>query len=73
MKHNIWLWPNRKIGKKESGEMREEHNAVVNDNANLLEALQAVADAGDPDNLGFCNNMSHAEHAARLTLRALRR
>jgi hypothetical protein len=39
-----WLWPNRTIGKAESGVLREEHNAAVNENAELLVAASdAVA------------------------------
>ena len=39
---NTWLWPNRTIGKNESGELREEHNAAVTINAELLEALEEL-------------------------------
>jgi len=35
-----WLWPDRTIGKRESGTLREEHNATVNAHADLLEACQ---------------------------------
>ena len=36
---NTWLWPNHNIGKRKSGELREEHNAAVNQNAKLLQAV----------------------------------
>ena len=35
-----WLWPDRTIGKRESRQLREEHNRVVNENAELLTALK---------------------------------
>lgn len=35
-----WLWPDKTIGKKESRQLREEHNEVVNLNADMLEALE---------------------------------
>lgn len=35
-----WLWPDRTIGKRESRQLREEHNKVVNAHANLLEVLK---------------------------------
>ena len=28
--HKSWLWPDRTIGKRESRELRNEHNALVN-------------------------------------------
>ena len=40
MKTQSWLWPDRTIGKAESRQLREEHNALVNSHAELLEALQ---------------------------------
>lgn len=42
MSAQTWLWPNRVIGKRESGVLREEHNAVVNTNATLLCVLRAM-------------------------------
>jgi hypothetical protein len=38
-----WLWPDRTIGKRESGTLREEHNATVNQCADLCAALEACA------------------------------
>jgi hypothetical protein len=38
-KFNSWLWPDRPIGKAESKQLREEHNALLNSHAELLEAL----------------------------------
>jgi len=35
-----WLWPDRQIGKRESRELREEHNALVNHHETLREILQ---------------------------------
>lgn len=70
---NTWLWSDRNIGKRESRELREEHNIAVNQNVRLLEALQAVADAGRPDEYGFSKEMQYAQHAAYLTIQALRK
>jgi len=39
---NTWLWPDREISKSESRRLREEHNALVNLNADLLRALQRI-------------------------------
>lgn len=43
---HAWLWPNRAIGKVESGSLREEHNRAINaladaqaENERLREAL----------------------------------
>lgn len=38
-----WLWPDRNIGKRESRQLREEHNRTVNSHADLLAALREVA------------------------------
>lgn len=35
-----WLWPDRTIGKRESAALRNEHNALVNDLADAVEALE---------------------------------
>ena len=48
-----WLWPDHTISKSESRTLREEHNALVNLNADLLERLLALTPggsefAGDP-------------------------
>lgn len=40
MKAQPWLWPDHAISKRESRQLREEHNAVVNLNSELLEALK---------------------------------
>lgn len=37
-----WLWPDRAIGKRESRELREAHNATVNMAAELLHELLAT-------------------------------
>lgn len=50
MKAQSWLWPDHIIGKRESRKLREEHNAVVNSHAELLEALKQ-AGAGMSDTL----------------------
>jgi hypothetical protein len=38
-----WLWPDHLIRKSESGILREEHNRLVNVNADLVEALREMA------------------------------
>lgn len=35
-----WLWPNQIVGKRRSGELRDEHNATVAVAAGLLDALR---------------------------------
>lgn len=40
----FWHWPDRIIGKRESRQLREEHNALANSHAELLEALTAIYD-----------------------------
>jgi hypothetical protein len=35
-----WLWPDHNIGKRESRKLREEHNEVVEEHAELLAAAQ---------------------------------
>jgi hypothetical protein len=42
MKVQSWLWPDRVISKRESRVLREEHNAAVNTNAELLLACNAA-------------------------------
>lgn len=41
-KHQSWLWPDRAIGKRESRELREEHNALINSHAQLLDVLRMM-------------------------------
>jgi len=36
-KFQAWLWPNKPIGKRRSGALREEHNALYNAYCELLE------------------------------------
>lgn len=40
---NSWLWPDRTISKRESRQLREEHNALVNEYAELLKFHQDEA------------------------------
>jgi len=40
-----WLWPDHAIGKRESRRLREEHNATVNECAELLAACNSVLDS----------------------------
>jgi hypothetical protein len=39
-----WLWPDRKIGKRESRRLRDEHNATVNAIVITRDALRRVID-----------------------------
>jgi hypothetical protein len=51
-----WLWPDHVIGKRESRRLREEHNAAVNDCADLLaagERMAAVIRMGSIDNVSL--------------------
>lgn len=40
-----WLWPDRVIGKRESRQLREEHNATNNLLHEALDQLETLADA----------------------------
>jgi hypothetical protein len=44
VKPTTWLWPDHKIGKRESRKLREEHNALMNQSADLLAALMEMMD-----------------------------
>lgn len=49
-----WLWPDRTIGKRESRDLREEHNALVKLNVELLAVLELVErDSTDSDVLDY--------------------
>jgi len=37
-RYTSWLWPDHAIGIKESRQLREEHNALVNSHAELVAA-----------------------------------
>jgi hypothetical protein len=37
-----WLWPDHVIGKRESRQLREEHNALVNSHADMRDALKQI-------------------------------
>lgn len=41
MKHEFFHWPDHVVGKRESRQIREAHNAAMNDYHALLETLQA--------------------------------
>lgn len=40
-----WLWPDHNIGLRESRKLREEHNALVNSHAALVEALEGCLES----------------------------
>ncbi len=42
-----WLWPDRVIGKRESRDLRDEHNRLVNSHADLLSASELVMSSAD--------------------------
>jgi hypothetical protein len=64
-----WLWPDRTIGKAESRQLREEHNALVNEATRMREALQAIlndteqAPVGDETDRHFAVIMARARSA----------
>lgn len=46
MSNQFWHWPDHTIGKRESRQLREEHNRIANERAELLGVLKdAVTDA----------------------------
>ena len=47
-----WLWPDRTIGKRESRQLREEHNALVNEHAAMRDALRELSEAVKPTREG---------------------
>lgn len=40
----FWHWPDRNIGKRESRVLREEHNKLANEHADLLTKLEGLVD-----------------------------
>ena len=42
MKTETWLWPDHTIRARESRQLREEHNELVNSHADLLAACKAA-------------------------------
>ena len=49
-----WLWPDHSIGKRDSRGLREDHNATVNQHAEMLELLQrAMTLRRTPSALGW--------------------
>jgi hypothetical protein len=61
-----WLWPDRTISKRESRQLREEHNALVNASAELVDALKglkAILDEYQDLNDQDCDAMCKAESA----------
>jgi hypothetical protein len=64
---SAWLWPDRKIGVHESRTLRTEHNALVEMNAELLEALRDIARELDlaPVTIGSAH---HARDRARAAI-----
>ena len=63
-----WLWPDRTIGKRESRELREEHNEAINQRADLLEALQEFVATSEPSTLNYENRCAAAMVNARATI-----
>ena len=46
-----WLWPDHRIGIRESRRLRKEHNALVNSHAELESLLAFYLGEGNPDTL----------------------
>ena len=46
---HFWLWPDQKLSKSDSRRLREEHNALVNLNGDLLEALVGLVQSYSVD------------------------
>ncbi len=42
MAAKCWLWPNRIINKADSGKLRDEHNAAVNEHDIMKAALEEI-------------------------------
>lgn len=67
----FWLWPNRVIGKRRSGELREEHNKAVQQIHDLREALEAIDKHptngnSEPDSMAEALDQIHARARAAL-------
>lgn len=45
MAAKCWLWPNKIINKADSGKLRDEHNAAVNEHGIMKAALEDIAKA----------------------------
>lgn len=45
MNAKSWLWPDRTIGKAESRNLREEHNALVNAHVEAIQQLRELEHA----------------------------
>ena len=58
-----WLWPDRTIGKRESRRLRDEHNATVNDCADLLAALRRISECDHAHSCQTCNEVARASIA----------
>lgn len=51
MKFSAWLWPDHVIYKCESRRLREEHNAVLNEREELIDAAKLVVSRWEHGNL----------------------
>ena len=60
-----WLWPDHVIGKRESRQLRDDHNATVNSHQLLLEACEAVASLADGQGM---RNLMQVAGQARIAL-----
>lgn len=52
--HTTWLWPDHRIGMRESRRLREEHNALVDSHAELLVACKELLAEWDARNDELC-------------------
>jgi len=61
--NEFWHWPDHIIRKRESRRLREEHNARMNERAQLIEALQNLANDWER-----CNGPIAGGHEAKAIL-----
>jgi hypothetical protein len=60
-----WLWPDHRIGKRESRRLRDEHNATYNALHACREALRYMMDSADAEwgSKGLCPIRAAVEHS----------
>lgn len=63
-----WLWPDRVICKRESRELRDEHNNLVNIKNKLVEALQSLLGSPELNVDGLDDFTVNAKDAATIAL-----
>lgn len=63
-----WLWPDHAIGKRESRRLRDEHNRTVNLCAELVTALQIIADSEPLETGTFVCDFQSLQSVARAAI-----